>query len=1711
MPESNAYQKMTGEVATNGFRQFLVLLYKGYLFRKRHYIVTAFEIVVPVLIASIPVIIQSEMLGSLGCRTRDHMRHNENKWENASFYPEFDPLTSGQGSVTVLYSPSDELPAGFANKTFDTWVYGHRYSARYEWTIEGFKTEEELEDKAFFLQQSHPYDTIVGLVFNNMDGKKLPDSLDYKIRYGGSQSFFTGLKYRINGPQRNNPYRDTMFLSWQAAVEQTFIEEKMKEKGKSISYELRMNRFPYPAHKKNNDDFNAISIISWVIGYGFLIFIVNAVRRVTEEKSNRTKELLKMMGMKDLIYWSSTFTNFFSVGAFSMLIIAIVYKSPVKCSMVFLENTDFFLLFILLLLFMAQLILFCFAFTTFFNKPVFAIVLILVIYNSTLSVFSTLYFMVFNNDAYFQLSLGSKLGICLLPTGSLLTIFSIISTLENNGMGALWTNLTEYNASFDVNMLMVIGTMIFACFLYIIIIWYVDAVWPWQLGVPKPFYFPFTKSYWCGYQEPDEDDDDIIEEKMVDTELFEEEPTNVPAGVHIRNLTKVFRTGMTKKHAVNNVSLNIYNGQITALLGHNGAGKTTTINILTGLYTPSSGTATVNGWDILKETTKARRSLGVCPQENILYDTLTAEEHLKIYAGLKGVKWSELSSQAADILKVLQLTDKKNELVKTLSGGMKRKLSLGIALIGGSKVLFLDEPTSGMDVEARRSVWDALLTLRHDRTIILTTHYMEEADILGDRVAIMADGEIQCCGSPMFLKRKFGTGYHLHLVKDRNFNQSGVLGLIQKHIPGSSVENSSEKEITFNLGSNSDSSFARMFEELENSKSSMGFNSCGITVTTMDDVFLKVSMTSEVKENVANGVSLENAYGNTYEDVYSEANDVPKVRSVGHLMWGLLIKRFNYTKRHWLMLLAHIVLPFLLMCLCLGIISATSYTFRTTYPPLKMDIKEIYGDTDGFYSTNETTNTFGKTMKKVMEGNSISVAETTNPIDYILKKGEKNIVNYLKNFHVGGSVNKDRTFFIAWYNGEPYHSLPISLSMMNTAILKETSGSGSITLTNAPLPTSYRSYISNSIISVSGSIAFAIVPIAFAYVAASYVMVPIQERASKAKLLQLMTGLHEWLYWLSMFIWDGLLHVVVSIVLIIPFAIFSRYAFFSPHSDAIGTALLMMFLYGWSSIPLTYIISLIFKKPNTGFTAVTMTCVITGTVAGSILSALQQYDGVKKAVWFFRIFPSYCIGSGFSNLFTLAYTNSFCESIPSKDLKLYCASQNKDKESLLYQCCTGICGNRCLQQKPLLTWAYESCGRDTLFLAVDGFLYIGLLLLLDSLVFRRFMKLVRQRTKRGQAVQILQENISEDSDVLAEEERIRSATEWGLSNEALFVRDLTKSYRNFYAVDHLTFGIQKQECFGLLGVNGAGKTTTFRMLTGDCSPSDGNGFSSDLSIVSQTKKFQSLIGYCPQFDALIDRLTGREMITLFARLRGMNGPSMTNSVDKLIKMTDLTQHADKQTRFYSGGNKRKLSIAIALIGSPPLILLDEPTAGVDPVSRRKIWNILAQARRVTGASIILTTHSMEESEALCARLAIMVNGRFRCLGSIQQLKSKFGQGYTLIIKMKKEMQGNTEHVNVVKNFVSSSLPGSQLKDDQQAEFRASALATIHQRAVTEISYQKIVIFVDSQAAIQSITDYNLFPTETEFECKLIISSLLETSKDVVLQWIPSYEQADLLG
>ena len=204
--------------------------------------------------------------------------------------------------------------------------------------------------------------------------------------------------------------------------------------------------------------------------------------------------------------------------------------------------------------------------------------------------------------------------------------------------------------------------------------------------------------------------------------------------------------------AVNGVDLEIQEGELFSLLGPNGAGKTTTIRMLCCLLKPTGGTASVLGYDIAKEPFKVKKLIGVSPQETILSERLNCWENLALIGKVYGLSSEEVKGRSKELLETMGLMERAKDQVRKFSGGMKRRLSIAMALVSDPRVLFLDEPTLGLDPQARRAIWEYIAELKGKKTILLTTHYMEEADLLSDRIGIIDEGRVVALGTAQELK-----------------------------------------------------------------------------------------------------------------------------------------------------------------------------------------------------------------------------------------------------------------------------------------------------------------------------------------------------------------------------------------------------------------------------------------------------------------------------------------------------------------------------------------------------------------------------------------------------------------------------------------------------------------------------------------------------------------------------------------------------------------------------------------------------------------------------------------------------------------------------------------------------------------------------------------------------------------------------------------------
>lgn len=275
-----------------------------------------------------------------------------------------------------------------------------------------------------------------------------------------------------------------------------------------------------------------------------------------------------------------------------------------------------------------------------------------------------------------------------------------------------------------------------------------------------------------------------------------------------------------------------------------------------------------------------------------------------------------------------------------------------------------------------------------------------------------------------------------------------------------------------------------------------------------------------------------------------------------------------------------------------------------------------------------------------------------------------------------------------------------------------------------------------------------------------------------------------------------------------------------------------------------------------------------------------------------------------------------------------------------------------------------------------------------------------------------------DEDVIAEADRVEN--DEAAQDEPIRMLGLRKAFGAKVAVHNLTFGVPKGQVFGFLGVNGAGKTTSLKMLTADILPTAGEAYLLGNDIATSQRSIRQSLGYCPQFDALIDNLTAREHLTMYCRIKGVEEGTVAGYVEALMKRIGLAEWADKLAVTYSGGTKRKLSLAMALVGDPEVVFLDEPSSGMDPGSRRFMWDLIVGSMR--NRSVILTTHSMDEATALCARIGIMVNGQLRCIGSVQHLRHRYGSGYQIDVNV----PGEDKKIERLQKFIHKHFEDAEM-------------------------------------------------------------------------------------
>jgi ABC-2 type transport system ATP-binding protein len=318
--------------------------------------------------------------------------------------------------------------------------------------------------------------------------------------------------------------------------------------------------------------------------------------------------------------------------------------------------------------------------------------------------------------------------------------------------------------------------------------------------------------------------------------------------IETRSLTKIYGSDVV---AVDDVSIQVNEGEIFGFLGPNGAGKSTTMMILTTLLRPTKGQAFVSGFDIVSQQKKVREQIGYVQQDITIDEYLTGRENLLLQGRLNHIPKNQLDSRIDELLELVELTDKQNEAAITYSGGMRKRLEIAGGLLHRPKVLFLDEPTVGLDIQTRHKIWEYIKKIHteYKMTIFLTTHYMEEADRLCDRIGIIDYGKIQAIDTPQTLKNALGNGVIMVSIDDHASKPQLIAAIREIEF----VRDVTESDGKITIFSSKGPEVAPMIFSLS-SKLGMTIKSVSITQPTLDDVFLSYT-----------GRDLRDSDGTTYD------------------------------------------------------------------------------------------------------------------------------------------------------------------------------------------------------------------------------------------------------------------------------------------------------------------------------------------------------------------------------------------------------------------------------------------------------------------------------------------------------------------------------------------------------------------------------------------------------------------------------------------------------------------------------------------------------------------------------------------------------------------------------------------------------------------------------------------------------------------------------
>jgi len=778
-----------------------------------------------------------------------------------------------------------------------------------------------------------------GIIFENKDLLKYTIRLDISRTQDPETSPIQSVSDGIAllDSSMSHSYYLEFFSPIQSAVDQAIIQIKTNDDSFSMKYFT--GKLGKLASTLSNTTSTMTGSFAFYVCLAFMAPVFIITLNVVKEKEDNLKDGLLIAGVHPMVFWLS----WFILEGLIVLLITIIMTVIIALTKMY-SNTSFIIIFFVIFLYALSACSIGFIFSTFFKK------------SKTAGVVTLLFYIVFCYIAEFTILISDNVIRILsyfLSSITLTQFFSSIENLKYTYKSINFTNLFSTDAG-TYFIILIVNTVVY--FLLAVVL---DNLTSNENG--RYLFTPKRKVKDLHAE------NEITYQKDIQEDFNAK--NNEKCMVEVHRVHKIFKrnkknvnnennpTGKKGEFlAVNDVSFRVYQNEIFALLGHNGAGKTTLINVMVGLIKATYGDVYFDGSSISKNVNTIRKDFGVCAQTNIIYENLTVEDHIKFYANLKNVK-----VDVDEVLKELDLLQQKKLKSSKLSGGQKRKLCIGMATIGNPKYIFLDEPTTGLDPLSRRKIWELLLKKKEGRVIFLTTHYMDEADILADRKLILNKGKIRCLGTSLYLKNHFNMKYNLDVETNE---REKINGLIKSYLPEAEFvvdedvnefESHDNKFFTWRLPLNSSDRFAPLLNELDKLSGSV-INKYALSLPTLEELFIRLEDDNTYGEenSIDNKTTDSQVLIQTNEDKLPTLKPVSKP-SNSKLIGSLVKYRLKIFLKDKAFAFSAIILPILMLTASFYFINKFMFSERIVqYQSKEITIPGMYSETKINLESNST-------------------------------------------------------------------------------------------------------------------------------------------------------------------------------------------------------------------------------------------------------------------------------------------------------------------------------------------------------------------------------------------------------------------------------------------------------------------------------------------------------------------------------------------------------------------------------------------------------------------------------------------------------------------------------------------------------------------------------------------------------------------------------------